>query len=98
MEIKFNLNADVGEGMGDDAGLMPLIQICNIACGGHSGNQLEIKKTTELAQKHQVLVGAHPSYPDPINFGRRSMIINKQELYKSIEQQLSQLLKQLPLE
>ena len=98
MDIKFNINADVGEGMGDDAGLMPLIQACNIACGGHSGNQLEIKKTTELAQKHQVLIGAHPSYPDPINFGRRTMKINKKELYQSIEQQLSLLLEQLPLE
>ena len=77
---------------------MPFIQACNIACGGHSGNQLEIKKTIELAQKHQVLIGAHPSYPDPINFGRRTMKINKKELYQSIEQQLSLLLKQLPLE
>ena len=84
MDIKFNINADVGEGMGDDAGLMPFIQACNIACGGHSGNQLEIKKTIELAQKHQVLIGAHPSYPDPINFGRRTMKINKKELYQSI--------------
>ena len=72
MDIKFNINADVGEGMGDDTGLMPLIQACNIACGGHAGNQLEIQKTIELAKKHQVLIGAHPSYPDPTNFGRHS--------------------------
>ena len=51
MDIKFNINADVGEGMGDDTGLMPLIQACNIACGGHSGNQLEIKNTIETCSK-----------------------------------------------
>ena len=98
MDIKFNINADVGEGMGDDTGLMPLIQACNIACGGHAGNQLEIQKTIELAKKHQVLIGAHPSYPDPTNFGRHSLKIDQKELYRSTEQQLSLLLEQLPLE
>ena len=98
MDIKFNINADVGEGMGDDTGLMPLIQACNIACGGHAGNQLEIQKTIELAKKHQVLIGAHPSYPDPTNFGRHSLKLDQKELYRITEQQLSLLLEQLPLE
>ncbi|MDA7797834.1 LamB/YcsF family protein, partial [Flavobacteriaceae bacterium] len=33
MELNYNINSDVGEGMGDDTALMPLIQACNIACG-----------------------------------------------------------------
>ena len=95
MGINYNINADVGEGMGDDAGLMPLIQACNIACGGHAGSKNEIQKTIALAIENNVLIGAHPSYPDPKNFGRKSLKLTKEILYKSIEKQLSVLINQL---
>ena len=95
MEINYNINADVGEGMGNDAGLMPLIQACNIACGGHAGSKNEIKKTIALAMENNVLIGAHPSYPDRKNFGRKSLKLTKEVLYQSIEQQLLVLINQL---
>ena len=95
MDLNFNINADVGEGKGDDTGLMPLIHACNIACGGHAGNKTQILKTIELAEKYNVSVGAHPSYPDQENFGRRSKKLSKKVLYTTVEQQISLLLEQL---
>jgi len=92
MNKNFYINADVGEGMGDDSGLMPLIQACNIACGGHAGNSFEMQKTIALAQKYNVRIGAHPSYPDTKNFGRRTLNLSKQELYNSLKAQISSLL------
>ena len=95
MKIKPILNADLGEGIGDDKNLMPLIQACNIACGGHAGNPFEIQKTIALAKKHKVLIGAHPSYPDREFFGRRSLKINATELYQNLTAQLKLLLNNL---
>lgn len=63
------LNADVGEG-GADALLMPYVQRVSIACGGHTGNAASMRATLLLAAQHGIKVGAHPSYPDPQNFGR----------------------------
>lgn len=95
MKNTLNINADVGEGMGNDAFLMPLIQACNIACGGHTGTALEIQKTIALAQKHKVKIGAHPAYPDPVNFGRKSLKMHQKTLYQTLEQQLCLMLTQL---
>ncbi|MDA8947645.1 5-oxoprolinase subunit PxpA [Flavobacteriaceae bacterium] len=97
MELNYNINSDVGEGMGDDTALMPLIQACNIACGGHAGSKTEIQKTVELATKNNILIGAHPSYPDRKNFGRHSLNLSKESLSQSIEEQLTILLDQLHL-
>lgn len=68
------LNADIGEGHDDvDRQIMPFIHQANIACGGHAGDDDSITRTVALAQKRHVLIGAHPSYPDKTNFGRRSI-------------------------
>ena len=72
-----------------------VIDSCNVACGGHAGSKNEIKKTIALAIENNVLIGAHPSYPDPKNFGRKSLKLTKEVLYQSIEQQLSVLINQL---
>jgi|TARA_B110000438_G_scaffold160406_1_gene153629 UPF0271 protein len=88
MNKSFHINADIGEGFGIEAEMMPLIDSCNIACGGHAGSKEEISKAIALAEKNDVKIGAHPSYPDLENFGRISMEINLDELYKSIKQQM----------
>jgi UPF0271 protein len=72
------LNADVGEGfgvwsMGDDAALMPHIDMANVACGGHASDPLTMRATVRLAKQYGVVVGAHPSYPDVLGFGRRPL-------------------------
>jgi len=79
----------VGEGVNNEMTLMPYIQSCNIACGGHAGNKKLMEKVVKLALKHEVNIGAHPSYPDIENFGRKTMIIDPSELAKTIQKQIN---------
>lgn len=81
----------MGEGIGNEADLMPLISSCNIACGGHAGNTTTMQDVVLLALQHQVSIGAHPSYPDTKNFGRITIEITPQELSKSIKNQIADL-------
>lgn len=84
-----DINCDMGEGMLNDASLMPLISSANIACGYHAGNEDTIKRTIELALEHNVAIGAHPSYLDRANFGRLSQSISLVELAELISDQLN---------
>lgn len=68
-----DLNADVGEGCGHDAELVPLVSSVNIACGAHAGDLETMRLTTELALRHGAAIGAHPGFADRANFGRREM-------------------------
>lgn len=86
--MKIDINCDVGEGIANEHLLMPYISSCNIACGGHFGNAETIDKTIQLAIENEVLIGAHPSFPDTKNFGRKVLNISEEELQKSIESQL----------
>jgi len=79
------LNCDLGESfgswtMGVDAQVMPFIDQANIACGFHAGDPLIMQQTLILAKEHNVSVGAHPSYPDLVGFGRRSMKCSQAEI------------------
>jgi UPF0271 protein len=65
-----DLNCDMGEGMDTDAAIFPFISSANIACGAHAGDADIMRRTVELALRHGVSIGAHPSYPDKANFGR----------------------------
>jgi UPF0271 protein len=89
MDEKFiDINCDVGEGLGNEALLFPHISSCNLACGGHAGNETTMKEVISLAILHGVKVGAHPSYPDTANFGRKTMSLSAEELAESILSQL----------
>ena len=83
-----HLNCDLGEGGKYDAQLMPNISACNIACGGHAGDEETMLRTVLLALNNNVEIGAHPSYPDRENFGRRSLDISDNDLKRSIQEQL----------
>ncbi|WP_317164613.1 5-oxoprolinase subunit PxpA [Maribacter litoralis] len=83
-----DINCDVGEGVGNEKELFPMISSCNIACGGHAGSKETIRWCLELAKEFNVKVGAHPSYPDKENFGRVSMSISDADLIKSIQAQM----------
>lgn len=87
--MKIDLNCDLGEGMGNDAQLMPFLGSCNIACGGHFGDHESMTTAVKLAIKHGVNVGAHPSFPDKKNFGRKIIDISKDDLHHSLFQQIS---------
>ncbi len=94
MKAHIDLNADMGEYADDaqraiEAALMPLITSCSIACGGHAGNEASMRATARLARKHGVAVGAHPSYPDVENFGRKSLRGDPAELRAAISEQVS---------
>ncbi|MGX1929980.1 5-oxoprolinase subunit PxpA [Flagellimonas sp. 2504JD4-2] len=87
-EWYIDINCDVGEGVGNESQLLPLISSCNIACGGHAGDVETMEKVVRLAQKNNVKIGAHPSYPDKLNFGRQVMSISDENLRQSIVEQL----------
>lgn len=83
-----HLNCDLGEGSASDFELMPLISACNIACGGHAGNLDSMRRSIRLALDNNVEIGAHPSYPDKKNFGRKSVKMPDMELRRSIVAQI----------
>lgn len=86
-----HINCDLGEGGGQDELLMPLISACNIASGGHVGTLESMRETVQLALKNNVEMGAHPSYPDKVNFGRKSLQMSPEDLNKTIFSQLMSL-------
>ncbi|MDP4151583.1 MAG: 5-oxoprolinase subunit PxpA [Bacteroidota bacterium] len=72
--LSVDLNCDMGEGMEEDADIMPFISSANIACGYHAGDEETMRRTVDLALRHQVLVGAHPSFADRERFGRTDLL------------------------
>lgn len=86
--LQIDLNCDMGEGMDNEAAIMPFISSANIACGFHAGNEYTIKKTIEIALEHGVAIGAHPGYDDPENFGRLSQPISVLDLAELINEQI----------
>lgn len=84
-----HINCDLGEELNNEAQLMPFISACNIACGGHAGNNNIIENTIDLAMIHGVQIGAHPSFPDRENFGRKVLQMDDQELLGSLIEQIS---------
>jgi UPF0271 protein len=96
MNQPLTLNCDMGEGfgpwkMGNDEGIMPLIDAANIACGGHAGDPSTMRQCVTLARKHDTEIGAHVSYPDKEGFGRRAMDICGQALVDLIHYQVGAL-------
>jgi len=87
--LHIDINCDMGEGIGNDHLLMPYISSCSIACGGHTGTEKSILETISLADQYKVKIGAHPSYPDPENFGRKSIEISNSDFTNSIKKQIS---------
>jgi len=83
-----DINMDVGEGLDNERYLFPYISSCNIACGGHAGDTVSMKRIVELAKTYEVKIGAHPSYPDREHFGRLVMHMPLSTLSASIESQL----------
>ncbi len=82
------INCDMGEGMGNDDLIMPYISSANIACGYHAGGDALIESSIDLAIQHGVHIGAHISFKDKPNFGRREMNLSDQDVYALTLQQL----------
>ncbi|RNC85997.1 MAG: 5-oxoprolinase subunit PxpA [Balneola sp.] len=94
---RIDLNCDLGEWKTPehrlrDEAIMPYISSCNIACGGHIGDEYSMRTTMKMAQENYVTIGAHPGYPDRENFGRVVMDITQEKLSDSIKEQLESFL------
>ena len=87
-----DLNADLGEGDPYDDKLLAIVSSCNIACGGHAGNDESMRTTVAAAIANNVAVGAHPSYPDREGFGRRSAFLKGEALRASLISQVQALI------
>jgi UPF0271 protein len=88
-----DLNADVGESFGaqrpgDDEPMFAYVTSGSVACGFHAGNPITIAATIQAAVKAGVSIGAHPSYPDASDFGRRSMTMAPGELASAVLYQI----------
>ncbi len=77
--IRIDLNCDLGEGAGQDTGLMPLVTSANIACGIHAGDVETMRQAIEFARRNNVAIGAHPGLNDRSNFGRRELPVSPAE-------------------
>ena len=91
--ISIDINADIGEGIGNETNLMPLLSSCNIVCGGHAGDNNSMELCVKLAKHHKVKIGAHPSFPDKENFGRQIVNMPCAALYQTIKNQIKSLMK-----
>jgi UPF0271 protein len=86
-----DISADLGEGSPGEDEIWPLIDSANVACGGHTGDEQSMRDAVRRAGEHGVKLGAHPSYPDRENFGRRSLTIAPDALRESLIAQISAL-------
>ncbi len=91
--MRIDLNGDMGEGMPNDAALIPFLNSANIACGFHAGNENTMTATIKLCREFGVHLGAHPSFPDRANFGRNMMEFSPKEIYDLVRQQIQLLAK-----
>ncbi len=92
-----DLNCDLGEGepLSHTEALMAAISSCSVACGGHFGDDKSMRETVQLAERYGVAVGAHPSFPDRVNFGRRVQPIDESGLVALLTSQVGALIEVL---
>lgn len=91
-----DLNCDMGESygaytLGCDAEAMPHVTSINVACGFHASDPTTMLNTVRLAKQHGVAVGAHPSFPDLVGFGRRVVAASMEEIYADVVYQIGAL-------
>ena len=94
--MKMDLNCDMGESFGTyklgyDEDAISYVTSINVACGFHASDPTNMLKTVRLAKKHSVAIGAHPSYPDLVGFGRRSMALTSEEIKADLLYQIGAL-------
>ena len=77
--------------MGMDEQIMPYIDMANLACGFHASDPVTMHRSIRSAIGHSVEIGAHPSYPDLVGFGRREMVCSSEEIVSFILYQLGAL-------
>jgi len=92
--MEININCDLGESSKlhsteNDPLLLDIVNSANIACGYHAGDKATMAKTIEISKKNNVSIGAHPSFNDPENFGRKRLDLPNKEIKKLIIDQIN---------
>ncbi len=88
MTVSIDLNADLGEGMGNDDDLLGIVSSASIACGGHAGDAATIRHILRLCKARGVRAGAHPGYADRARFGRFRLVMPLEQLLGQIREQM----------
>ena len=91
--MEININCDLGESSKlhstkNDPLLLEIVNSANIACGYHAGDRPTMQKTVEISKINNVSIGAHPSFKDPENFGRKRLNLPTSEIRKLIVDQI----------
>jgi len=103
--MEININCDLGEkskfhSIKNDPDLLNIVNSANIACGYHAGDEETMNMVVKISKSNGVSIGAHPSFNDPENFGRKrinlpssevnKLIINQYEILQKIAQKHNQ--------
>ena len=92
--MEININCDLGESSKlhsteNDPLLLEIVNSANIACGYHAGDRPTMEKTIEISKKNNVSIGAHPSFKDLENFGRKRLNLPSAEIEKLVIDQIN---------
>ena len=92
--MEININCDLGESSKfcsteNDPLLLKIVNSANIACGYHAGDKPTMEKTIKISKENSVSIGAHPSFNDPKNFGRKRLNLPSGEISKLIIDQIN---------
>ena len=92
MTMEININCDLGEKSKHhsnkyDPDLLEIVNSANVACGFHAGDEETMSQVIQISQKNRVSIGAHPSFNDPENFGRKRINLSSTEIEKLIQDQ-----------
>ena len=92
--MEININCDLGErsklhSTENDPLLLEIVNSANIACGYHAGDKPTMEKTIDISKKNNVSIGAHPSFKDPENFGRKKLDLTSNEIRKLVIDQIN---------
>ena len=92
--MEININCDLGESSKlhsteNDPLLLKIVNSANIACGYHAGDKPTMEKTIEISKENNVSIGAHPSFNDSENFGRKRLNLPSSEITKLIIDQIN---------
>jgi UPF0271 protein len=87
--MEININCDLGEkskfhSIENDPDLLSIVNSANIACGYHAGDEETMDMTIKISKSNGVSIGAHPSFNDPENFGRKRINLSSSEVHKLI--------------
>jgi len=87
--MEININCDLGEkskfhSTENDPALLGIVNSANVACGYHAGDEETMDMVIKISVNNNVSIGAHPSFNDPENFGRKRINLNSSEIRKLI--------------